>query len=258
MAVVSARARLGSGVRVGPFAIVEDDVEIGEGCEIRAHAVIKRFTTLGAGCVVFEGAVLGNEPQDLSFKGADSSLRVGERTVIREGVTLHRANKPGAITVIGSDCFLMAYAHVAHDCQVGDRVIMANNVALAGHVTIGDRAFLAGGVMVHQFCHVGRLAMIGGKSKVVQDCLPFVTTDGAPARAHGLNAVGLRRAGITAAELLTLKTAHRTLLRAGLPLAEALTRLDAMGEPLCAELAAFVRASQRGFAHAARRGGSAE
>lgn len=248
---VDAGARLGPGTRVGPFAVIEDGAVVGAGCELRAHSVVKRFTHLGPENVVHEGVVLGGEPQDLSFAGAETALEIGARNRIREGVTIHRANKPGGTTVVGSDCFLMAYVHVAHDCRVGDRVIMANNVALAGHVEIGERAFLSGGVVVHQFCRIGRLAMIGGNTKVVQDCLPFVITDGHPGRARGLNVVGLRRAGVSASQLRTLRQAYRLLLRSALPLQTALARLDELHDPLVAELAAFVRASKRGF-HRAR------
>jgi len=250
-ALVSPRARLGQGVVVGPFAVVEDDVVIGDGCEIRAHAVIKRFTELGAHNRVHEGAVLGGEPQDVAFKGQDSRLVIGDRNLIREGVTIHRSTKPGGTTVVGSDCFLMAYAHVAHDNRLGDRVIVANNVMLAGHVEVAERAFLGGGVGVHQFCRIGRLSMIGGYAKVVQDCLPFVITDGAPARARGLNVVGLRRAGVPASQLRTLHQAYRLLLRSGLPLERGLEELRGLSDPLADELAAFASGSKRGFAHSA-------
>lgn len=248
-AVVDPHARLAEGVRVGPYAVIESDVIVGERTEIRAHAVLKRFTVMGDDNVVHEHAVLGGEPQDVGFKGASSRLRIGHRNRIREGVTMHRATAAGGETVVGSDGFFMAYAHIAHECRVGDRVIMANNTALAGHVEVADRAFLAGGAMVHQFCRVGRLAMVGGMSKVVQDCLPFVITDGAPARARGLNVVGLRRAGHGAAEIRALKDAYRLLVRSGQPLAEALAEMEDMRDPLVDELAAFVRASKRGFAH---------
>jgi UDP-N-acetylglucosamine acyltransferase len=251
-AVIAPGARLGNGVCVGPFAVIEGDTTIGDGCEIRAHAVVKRFTTLGEGNRVHEGAVLGGEPQDVAFTGADSRLVIGDRNLIREGVTIHRSTKQGGATVIGSDCFLMAYAHVAHDNRLGDRVIVANNCALAGHVEIGDRAFLGGGVGVHQFCRIGRMAMVGGFAKVVQDCLPFVITDGHPARARGVNVVGLRRAGVTASQLRVLHEAYRLLLRSGLHAAAALEKIDALADPLASELAAFVRASKRGIAHAAR------
>ena len=145
----------------------------------------------------------------------------------------------------------MAGVHVAHDNRIGDGAILANNVALAGHVEIGDRAFLGGYAGVHQFCRVGRLAMIGGQAKVVQDCLPFVITDGNPARARGLNVVGLRRAGLDAAALGALKEAYRLLLRAGLPLEKALEQMGALGHPLVEEMVQFVKGSKRGFAHAA-------
>jgi UDP-N-acetylglucosamine acyltransferase len=151
----------------------------------------------------------------------------------------------------------MANAHVAHDDRIGDRAILANNVMLAGHVEVGERAFLGGGSGVHQFCRVGRLAMVGGNAKVVQDCLPFVITDGHPARARGLNVVGLRRAGLGAADVRALKEAYRLLVRSGLRRDEALERVAALGHPLADEVADFVRGSKRGFAHA-RPGDGAE
>jgi UDP-N-acetylglucosamine acyltransferase len=254
-ALVGPRARLAEGVRIGPYAVVEEGAALGPGTEVRAHAVIKRFTTLGAGNVVHEGAVLGGEPQDVSYDGSESALVIGDRNRIREGVTIHRATTPGGATVIGSDCFLMANAHVAHDDRLGDGVILANNVALAGHVEVGERAFLAGGAGVHQFCRVGRLAMVGGQAKVTQDCLPFVVTDGNPAVARGLNAVGLRRAGLPPGSLRLLKQAYRLLLRSALPLEAALTRMSELGDPLVDELVAFVRSSRRSFHRADRRTG---
>jgi UDP-N-acetylglucosamine acyltransferase len=251
-AIVSPDARLGRDVTVGPGAVIEARTVIGDGCEIRAHAVVKRFTTLGAGNRVHEGAVLGGEPQDLSFEDLETAVVIGDRNVIREGVTINRSTKAGGATVVGSDCYLMAYSHVAHDNHVGDRVVLANNVMLAGHVEVGDRAFLGGGGGVHQFCRVGRLAMVGGNAGAAQDCLPFVLTDGHPARARGLNVVGLRRAGVTATQLRTLKEAYRLLLRSGLHLEPALERMAALQDPLVDEMIAFVRGSRRGFARAYR------
>jgi UDP-N-acetylglucosamine acyltransferase len=148
---------------------------------------------------------------------------------------------------VGSECFFMAYAHVAHDDRIGDGVILANNVALAGHVEIADRAFLSGGVVVHQFCRIGRLAMVGGNAKIVQDCLPFVITDGAPGRARGLNSVGLRRAGIGSAHVRALKEAYRLLLRSSLAREAALERMAGVADPLVEEMIAFVRSSRRGI-----------
>lgn len=246
-AIISESARLGSNVTIGPYAIIEGDTEIGDRTEIRAHACIKRFTTLGPENVIHEGAVLGGEPQDLGFRECESYLRIGARNQIREGVTMHRGTQAGSETVVGSDCFIMAYSHVAHNCRLGDRVIIANNVALAGHIEIEDRVFISGGVVVHQFCRIGRLAMIGGNSKIVQDCLPFITTDGVPGRASGLNVVGLKRAGYKSSEIQKLKEAYRLLLRSGLSLADALARLDEIDDALVVHLAGFARKSERGF-----------
>jgi UDP-N-acetylglucosamine acyltransferase len=239
---------------IHPTAIVEDGAVVGPGTEIRAYAVVKRFTRLGADNVVHEGAVLGGEPQDLGFTGAESALVIGDRNTIREGVSIHRASTPGGATTIGSDCLLMSYAHVAHDNRLADRVILANNVVLAGHVDVGERAFLSGGAGVHQFCRVGRLAMLGGLAKVTQDCLPFVITDGNPARARALNLVGLRRAGVPATSVQALKRAYRLLLRSALPLQAALAQMAELADPLVDELITFAGSSRRGFHHASPRG----
>lgn len=247
--IVSPGARLGAAVTIGPYAVVEDDTEIGDGCEIRAHAVIKRFATLGPANTVHEGAVLGGEPQDIGFVDCRSYLRVGAHNRIREGVTMHRGAQPESATIVGSNCFIMANAHVAHDCRLGDGVIIANNVALAGYVDIQDQVFISGGVVVHQFCRIGCLAMIGGNSKIVQDCLPFVVTDGVPGRAHGLNVVGLRRTGLKSVDLQALKEAYRLLLRSGLSLEDALDNLEHLEDPLVTHLIDFVRKSTRGFCH---------
>jgi UDP-N-acetylglucosamine acyltransferase len=249
--IISEKAQLGAGVTIGPFAVIEPDTVIGEGSEVRAHACIKRFTRLGPSNVIYEGAVLGGEPQDVSYQDAESRLIIGARNHIREGVTVHRGTEQASETVVGSECFLMAYSHVAHNCRLGDRVIIANNVALAGHIEIEDRAFLSGGVVVHQFCRIGRLAMVGGNSKIVQDCLPFVITDGNPGRARGLNLVGLRRAGFKADEIKKLKEAYRVLLRSGLRLEDALSELSAMNSAAVDYLISFIRASKRGFCHSA-------
>ena len=247
--LISPGARLGDRVSIGPYVLIESDVEIGENTDVRGHAVIKQFTTLGPANIVHEGAVLGGEPQDIGFTGCTSYLRIGSNNRIREGVTMHRGTEPESDTVVGSNCFIMANAHVAHNCRLGDGVILANNVALAGYVEIEDQVFISGGVVVHQFCRIGRLAMIGGNSKIVQDCLPFVITDGVPGRARGLNVVGLRRAGFKASNIHKLKEGYRLLLRSGLPLKEALQRLADLRDPLVDHLMAFVGDSKRGFCH---------
>jgi UDP-N-acetylglucosamine acyltransferase len=250
-AIVAPGARLGAGVRVGPFAVIEDGAVVGDGCEIRAHAVVKSHVVLGRDNRIHEGAVIGGEPQDLSFQGGETGVVIGERNVLREGVTVHRSTKPGSATIMGSDCFLMAYVHLGHDCRLGDHVVIANNTALGGHVQVAERAFVSGNVSVHQFCRIGRLAMLGGSSKAVQDCLPFVTCDGHIARARGLNVVGLRRAGVGSEQRRTLKEGYRLLLRSGLLRDQALERMSALADPLVDEMVAFVRASKRGFAHGA-------
>lgn len=248
-AIVSESAKLGSNITVGAYTIVESDTIIGDNTEIRAHACIKRFTTLGKANLIYEGAVIGGEPQDLGFKNCTSFARLGDRNQIREGVTIHRGTQEGSETVVGSDCYLMAYAHLAHNCQLGNNVILANNVALAGYVEIEDQVFISGGVVVHQFCRLGRLAMLGGNAKIVQDCLPFVITDGMPGRASGLNIIGLRRAGFTASDLKELKRAYRTLLRSGTKLDAALQQLAEQDHPLVNHLMNFARSSKRGFCH---------
>lgn len=240
-------------MEIGAYAVIEDDTEIGDQCQIRSHSVIKRFTKLGRSNIVYEGAILGGEPQDLSFAECASYLLIGSNNRIREGVTIHRGSQPDSETVVGSNCFLMVNSHIAHNCRLGDRVIIANNVALAGHVDIQDQVFISGGVVVHQFTRVGRLAMIGGNAKIVQDCLPFVITDGAPGRAHGLNIVGLRRAGFKTNQIRTLKDAYRLLLRSGLSLEDALAELERIDDPLVVQLIDFVRSSKRGFCHEAKR-----
>lgn len=248
-AIVSSETRIGPNVTIGPFAVIESNTVIGQGCEIRAHAVVKRYTTVGPYNTVHEGAVLGGEPQDASYKDCISYLLIGSNNRIRESVTIHRGTQPESVTTLGSGCFIMANAHIAHNCQIGDGIIIANNVALAGHVDIGDQAFISGGVVVHQFCRIGRLAMVGGNSKIVQDCLPFVITDGVPGRARAVNIVGLRRAGLKSYEVRNLKDAYHVLLRSRLPLESACARLAERNDELVSELIEFVRGSTRGFCH---------
>ncbi|HKP72181.1 MAG TPA: acyl-ACP--UDP-N-acetylglucosamine O-acyltransferase [Pyrinomonadaceae bacterium] len=251
-ALVGGRARLAEGVRVGAYAVIEDDVVVGAGCEIGAHAVVKRFTTLGERNRVFEHATLGGEPQDVKFKGEPSELIIGDDNLIREGVTIHRASGEGASTRVGSRNFLMVGIHIAHNCEVGDDNIFANGVALAGHITVEDHVFLSSNVGAHQFVRMGRYAMVGGKSKIVQDVLPFFTTDGNPARVRGLNSVGLRRAGFPPDTRLALKRAYQLLFRSRVPLAEVLAQLERADDEHVRHLANFIRGSRRGFSRAER------
>jgi len=251
-AVVGVQTSFGRNVRVGPYAVIEDDVEIGDDCEVGAHAVIKRFTRMGVRNRVFEHAVLGGEPQDVKFKGEESFLEIGDENLIREFCTFHRANGEHESTCIGSRNFFMVGVHVAHNCQIGDDNIFANEVALAGHIVIEDHVFLSNNVGAHQFVRMGRYSMVGGKSKIVQDVLPFFTTDGNPARVRGLNVVGLRRANFSRESRQALKTAYRLLFKSAMPLEEALNAMDQITDERVAQLAAFIRGSNRGFIRAAR------
>ena len=251
-AIISENSSIGANVRLGPYAVIEDDVEIGSDCEIGAHAIIKRFTRIGARNRIFEHAVIGGEPQDVKFKGETSYLEIGDDNIIREFCTFHRANGPDESTRIGSRNFFMVGVHVAHNCVIGDDNIFANEVALAGHITIEDHVFLSNGVGAHQFVRMGRHAMIGGKSKIVQDVLPFFITDGNPPRVRGVNSVGLRRAGFNEDERRALKDAYRILFRSALPLQNALQTLDELEDEHVAHLVNFIRGSKRGFVRAER------
>lgn len=192
-AVIHPSARLADDVTVGPFALIESDVSIGPGCAIAAHAIVRRFSELGAGVHIDSFAVVGGLPQDLSFDpGTKSSVNVGEGSVIREAVTIHRSTQPEGVTRIGARCLLMANAHVAHDCELGDHVVLANNAMLAGHVHVGEGAFLGGGCGIHQFVTIGQLAMIAGNASVTYD-VPAYLMVAERSMVTGLNLVGLKR-----------------------------------------------------------------
>jgi UDP-N-acetylglucosamine acyltransferase len=251
-ASVSGRTEIEGDVRIGAFAVVEENVRIGAGCEIAAHAVIKRFTTLGRGNRIFEHAVLGGEPQDVKFMGEESGLVIGDDNMIREGATLHRASGQGTVTRVGSRNFLMVGVHIAHNCVVGDDNIFANGVALAGHVVVEDHVFLASNVGAHQFVRMGRHAMVGGKSKIVQDVLPFFLVDGNPSRVRGLNALGLRRAGFSPSSRAALRSAYKLMFRSALPLSEALLQMEQLADSNVDHLVRFVRDSKRGFSREPR------
>jgi UDP-N-acetylglucosamine acyltransferase len=235
---------------IHPTAIIEDNVEIGPDCQIAAYAVIKRYTRLGARNRVFEHAVIGGEPQDVKFKGETSYLEIGDDNIIREYCTFHRANGEGETTRIGSRNFFMVGVHVAHNCEIGDDNIFANEVALAGHIRVEDHVFLSNNVGAHQFVRMGRYAMIGGKSKIVQDVLPFFITDGNPSRLRGVNSVGLRRGGFSEEERRALKEAYKLLFRSTMPIQDALRELEQVDDENVAHLVRFIRSSKRGFIRA--------
>jgi UDP-N-acetylglucosamine acyltransferase len=237
-------------MHIHPTAIIEDNVEIGPDCEIAAYAVVKRFTRLGARNRIYEHAVVGGEPQDVKFKKEESFLEIGDDNLIREYCTLHRASGAGQTTRIGSRNFFMVGVHVAHNCAIGDDNIFANEVALAGHITIEDHVFLSNNVGAHQFVRFGRYAMVGGKSKIVQDVLPFFITDGNPPRVRGLNTVGLTRAGFSEEAKRALKNAYRALFKSAAPLADILSELEQVDDENVAHLVKFIRGSKRGFVRA--------
>lgn len=222
---VSPQARVAEDVRIGAFCVVEADVEIGVGTRLENHVVIKSGTRLGAGNQVCEHAVLGGLPQHKSPTSPAGLVCIGDRNVIREQVTIHRALNQSKETTIGDDNLLMVSSHIAHDCVVGNHVILANNVMLAGHVHVGDRAFMSGASAVHQFCRIGAFAMVGGQAHITKDVPPYVTIDGLSSMIVGLNFVGLRRAGFTASQVAELKQAYRIAFRAGLRWEDALERL---------------------------------
>jgi UDP-N-acetylglucosamine acyltransferase len=253
-AVIHSRAQLGQGVTIGPYVVIGEHVSLGEGTHVGPHAVIDGWTTIGKGCDIGVGAVLGGTPQDLKYRGQRSFLRVGRDTCIREYVTIHRSSEEDGATVIGSHNFLMAYSHVAHDCRLGDHVIMVNYAGLSGYVEIEDRAFISGHNSVHQFVRIGYLAMVSGASRVVKDIPPFMIAEGNPTRIRGLNIVGMRRLGLTPAVRTELRRAYRWLYRSGLNTSQALERIrqeTSTGSEV-QRLIAFIEASKRGICDGAR------
>lgn len=229
-AVVDPSAKVDPSAEVGPYAIVGPGAVVGPRTRIGAHAVVEH-ATLGADNLLHPGCYVGTAPQDLKYAGEPTRLVMGDKNVVRECVTINRGTaQGGGVTTIGSNCLFMAYSHVAHDCVIGDNVVVVNSVALAGHVHVGDYAVLGGICAVHQYVRIGRFAMLGGGAMVGQDVLPFATAQGDRAVMRGLNLLGLRRGGFGREAVSALKEAYRTLFLSGLPQAEALARLKA-GSP---------------------------
>ncbi len=247
-AKVAPGAEIGAEVEIGEFAIVEDEVVIGDRCRLESHVVVKRWTAMGAGNVVSTGTVLGTDPLDKNFRGERSYLRIGDDNAIREHYTISRGTEPESTTVIGDRNYIMTSGHIAHNCRIGSDNVVASCALIAGYVEIGDRAFVSGGVVVHQFSKIGDLAMIGGNTRVNKDVPPYFLYSGFDVTPHGVNSVGLRRAGVTSSEIAVLKRAYKLLFRSGLALDEALERIERECDgPHAANLAAFVRGSKRGI-----------
>lgn len=248
-AFVDPGAQLGARVEIGPGAVIGPDVTIGDDTRVGSHALVTGWTRVGRRCRLHHGAVLGSPPQDLKYAGERSYLEVGDGTEIREYATLNLATEPGATTRVGRNCLLMAYSHVAHNCHLGDHIILANIVQLAGYVTVEDWAIVGGGSLIHQFVRIGCHAMIGGMSRITQDVAPYVKAAGSPPRLIGINSVGLERRGVPADVRGALERSYRVLFRDGRGAAEAVTVLrrdfDRVDE--VEHLARFVETSVRGI-----------
>ena len=250
-AIIEPGAKLGRDVRVGAYAYVGGDVTLGDGCVLHHHACVEGLTTLGPACEVFPFAVIGGRTQDLKARPGKPGLRVGARNVFREYVSVHLGTQEGEWTVLGDDNVLLAYAHIAHDCAVGNHLVMSSHSALGGHVHVGDHVNIGWNAGVHQFCQIGDHAMVAACSKLTQDVPPFVIADGNPAESKLINKVGLARNGFTEPEIEEAKALHRLFYRDGLNATQALEKAAALpfaGGRVAKAWLGFVRASKRGLA----------
>jgi UDP-N-acetylglucosamine acyltransferase len=248
-AVINPGATLGEGVQVGPFCTIGSQVRLGDGCQLISHVVLDGDTTIGAGNRFFPFTTVGLEPQDLKFSDEKTQLVIGDGNTFRENCTVHVGTEGGGgITRIGNDNFLMASTHVAHDCLLGDNIIMANAATLAGHVTIMDRATVGAFSGVHQFCRVGREAYIGGYTVITQDALPYVLSVGNRAKGHGINVMGLKRRGVPGDTISALRSAYRAIFRSGMGRQDGLAHAQKEWGDVdhVAELIKFIRESDRG------------
>ncbi len=248
-AVIGTGAQLGRNVAVGPFTVIEDDVVIGDGCKIGASAYIANGARIGRNCVIHHGAVVSNAPQDLKYNNEETVLELGDNTVVREYCTLHRGTAETGRTVIGSDCLLMAYVHVAHDCRVGSKCILANAVTLAGHVHVGDWVTIGGFTPIHQFVNIGAHTMIGGGLRVTKDVPPYILAGREPLRYEGVNIIGLRRRGFTTEQIERIENIYRVMYSSGLMVSDALKSIevDYHGSIEASIVLNFVKASSRGI-----------
>ncbi len=250
-AIIDSKAEISEGVEIGPYSVIEKNVLIGEGTKIGPHVVIREGTEIGKGCQVSQFASIGEAPQSVGYKGEKTFLQIGDHNIIREFVTLHRGTvKGGGKTVIGNENFIMAYSHVAHDCQIGNQVVMANGATLAGHILIEDFAIIGGLTAIHQFCRVGTYAIIGGVSGVLMDIPPYTKAHGDRAKLFGLNTVGLKRANFSEETLKALKKAYRIIFRSGLTLEKAMKQVgeDEISQtPEVQHFLQFIQGSKRGI-----------
>ena len=243
-AIVHPSAELDSTVQVDPYAIIGEQVTIGANTRVGAHVVIDGCTKIGKDNHIFPGAAIGLEPQDLKYKGANSLVKIGDRNKIREYVTINKATEAEEATVIGNDNLLMAYSHVAHNCLIADQVIIANSVAMAGHVNIESQAIISGVLGIHQFVHIGKMAMVAGMSRISRDVPPYMLIEGNPARVRSLNLIGLKRKGLDSSEIKQLKAAFKLLYKEGLPITTAISKLATIADSEYVQhLQAFLEAS---------------
>jgi UDP-N-acetylglucosamine acyltransferase len=247
-AIVHPKAKIAASCEIGPFCVIGERVTLGEDCFLHSHVVIDGHTTLGKGNQIFPFAALGMKTQDLKYKGGRPRLEIGDENVFREGVTVHCGTDDDQATVIGSNNLLLINAHVAHDCVLGNRIIMSGYAGLAGHVEVGDAAVLSGYVAVHQFCRIGKFSITGGCSKIVQDVPPFMIVDGNPAETRAINKIGLERNGVSDEAQTALRQAYKIFFRDELSVPNALAQIESEVPPLpeIKHLVEFIRASQRG------------
>jgi UDP-N-acetylglucosamine acyltransferase len=247
-AIISPDADIAEDAEIGAFVIIGENCVVGSGCVIAPRATLERNVTLGENVMVGIGTILGGLPQDLKFAGEETSVEIGDGTVIREYATINRGTAHSFKTTVGRNCLIMSYVHLAHDCHVGNHVILSNVVQLAGHVTVEDRAIISGLSAAHQFVRIGRNSFIGGMSRVAKDIPPFLKAVGSPVKLYGLNTIGLQRNGMDEATILELKRAYRLLFRSDLNITQAIERAQNELEPLAEvqELIRFVEASERG------------
>jgi UDP-N-acetylglucosamine acyltransferase len=254
-AIIEPGAQLGEGVEIGAYAFVGAGVVLGAGTKLHHHASVEGNTVVGAQCEVFPYACIGGKTQDLKFKGGNPGLRIGDRNVFREYVTVHAATFDGDFTRVGSDNVFLASSHIAHDCVLGNRIIMSNGVVLAGHVVVDDHVVIGGYGGVHQFCRVGAHAMLSAMAKLVQDLPPYFIADGTPAEVRAINRVGLERSGFTPQQLERVKQIHRILYRDGLNRSQALEKLAGHADAASDEfqrVLTFAQKSERGLAPGGR------
>lgn len=249
LASIHPDARIGAEVEIGPFTTISADVEIGEGSWIGPNVTIMDGARIGSNCRIFPGAVISAIPQDLKFQGERTTVEIGDRSTIRECVTINRGTKAYGKTVVGKDCLIMAYVHIAHDCILGNHVILVNSVALAGHVEIGDYGIISGLSAVHQFVKIGAHVMIGGGAMVRKDVPPFITAAGEPLAYAGVNSVGLKRRNFAQEEIHEIQTLYRTMYQSGMNISQAVNQIKEThpNRPLADSILSFIEQSDRGL-----------